>query len=387
MTRRCWIHSRRTTRCTSAVRSELYTRYRFRYRQNISFGFVAEKDEGEQFFKGAQRTRFRLLQRASVPPWHRPTEGLGLGRLPSAIRTRPHVLERLGLRLQEQFQHERETQRHRAYTVYEREREPVPARRCGHLFTHEKVGGHGLRFQQAHRCQREHVLDQRGQPWQQLGERSTCQQLSGGWLPPHEQGTGEEGRLGRAASSAVTCAMPIADTALVLRWHMWNTPATSHRTTATYRQFVFNGKENTTAGVDWNVLYRNLTWFGEVATSANGGTAMNTGLLLSLDKRVSMSLLLPQLRPRLPGPVRVSFGETIDPWNEQGLVHRHRDPSEPTMDHQRVLRSVPLSVVALPDRCTVRRFRLARTSELETEQEDGDVRAGQAPGQGEQHHR
>ncbi len=32
----------------------VYTRYRFRYRQNISFGFTAEKDEGEQFFKGTQ---------------------------------------------------------------------------------------------------------------------------------------------------------------------------------------------------------------------------------------------------------------------------------------------------------------------------------------------
>ena len=32
----------------------IYTRYRFRYRQNLSFGFVAEKDDGEQFFKGTQ---------------------------------------------------------------------------------------------------------------------------------------------------------------------------------------------------------------------------------------------------------------------------------------------------------------------------------------------
>ncbi|MBK9628892.1 MAG: hypothetical protein IPO56_14685 [Flavobacteriales bacterium] len=36
----------------------LYTRYRFRYRQNISFGFVAEKDEGEQFFKGRNEQGF-----------------------------------------------------------------------------------------------------------------------------------------------------------------------------------------------------------------------------------------------------------------------------------------------------------------------------------------
>ena len=35
----------------------VYTRYRFRYRQNISFGFTAEKDEGEEFFKGTQPNR------------------------------------------------------------------------------------------------------------------------------------------------------------------------------------------------------------------------------------------------------------------------------------------------------------------------------------------
>src|SRR5690606_33943452 len=40
------------------------------------------------------------------------------------------------------------------------------------------------------------------------------------------------------------------------------------RTTRPYNQFDFSGKENTTAGLDWNVLYRNLTWFGEVSTSA-----------------------------------------------------------------------------------------------------------------------
>jgi hypothetical protein len=40
----------------------------------------------------------------------------------------------------------------------------------------------------------------------------------------------------------------------------------------TYNQFEFNGDENTTAGVDWNVYHRNLTWFGEAAMSSSGGT-------------------------------------------------------------------------------------------------------------------
>lgn len=37
---------------------KLYTRYRFQYRRNISFGVTAEKDEGEEFFKGTQKQGF-----------------------------------------------------------------------------------------------------------------------------------------------------------------------------------------------------------------------------------------------------------------------------------------------------------------------------------------
>ncbi|HNU57535.1 MAG TPA: hypothetical protein PKN30_13175, partial [Flavobacteriales bacterium] len=60
-------------------------------------------------------------------------------------------------------------------------------------------------------------------------------------------------------------------------------------------------------------LYRNLTWFGEAATSANGGMAMNTGLLLSLDKRVSMSLLYRNYGRDYHGLYSVAFAEGTNP--------------------------------------------------------------------------
>ncbi len=37
---------------------KLYTRYRYRYRHNLSFGFTAEKDEGEEFFRGTRTKGF-----------------------------------------------------------------------------------------------------------------------------------------------------------------------------------------------------------------------------------------------------------------------------------------------------------------------------------------
>ncbi|MEZ4759397.1 MAG: hypothetical protein R2810_06365 [Flavobacteriales bacterium] len=49
---------RRNSRLYLGPSYKLYTRYRFRYRQNISFGITAEKDEGEEFFTGAQPDGF-----------------------------------------------------------------------------------------------------------------------------------------------------------------------------------------------------------------------------------------------------------------------------------------------------------------------------------------
>ena len=72
-------------------------------------------------------------------------------------------------------------------------------------------------------------------------------------------------------------------------------------------------------GVDWNVLWRNITWFGEAARSANGGVAMNSGLLAALDQRVSMSLLWRDYGRDFHGLQSVGFAEGTNPWNERGL--------------------------------------------------------------------
>ncbi len=37
---------------------KVYSRYRFKYRRNLDFGITAEKDEGEEFFKGTQKSGF-----------------------------------------------------------------------------------------------------------------------------------------------------------------------------------------------------------------------------------------------------------------------------------------------------------------------------------------
>ncbi|MEP7171570.1 MAG: hypothetical protein ABI855_19520, partial [Bacteroidota bacterium] len=58
-----------------------------------------------------------------------------------------------------------------------------------------------------------------------------------------------------------------------------------------YNQFNFRGDSVTGLGVDYSYLWRNISFFGEVARSNNGGTAYLNGALIALDPKVSVSLL------------------------------------------------------------------------------------------------
>lgn len=58
-----------------------------------------------------------------------------------------------------------------------------------------------------------------------------------------------------------------------------------------YNTFYFKGDEITNLGFDYNYLYRNISLFGEVARSNNGSIAYLNGALLSLDQKVSFSVL------------------------------------------------------------------------------------------------
>lgn len=63
------------------------------------------------------------------------------------------------------------------------------------------------------------------------------------------------------------------------------------RSNAPYNAFEFNGITNQNLGLDFNWVYRNINLFGEVARSKNGGISATAGLIASLDPRLSFSLL------------------------------------------------------------------------------------------------
>lgn len=295
----------------------LYTRFRFRYRQNVSFGITAEKDEGEQFFKGKQSQGFdyysahlflrdfgRLKALAIGDYQAQFGQGLtfwnGLAYSSKSSFTMNVKRNALGLSPYTSV-NENLFLRGAAATYALGKNVEVTG-----FFSRKRIDGNVQGITALNDSLGSQVEEVTFSSFQEDGFHRTPTELS------KKDGISEQivgGNLRykrRSFSLGATAAHVMYDADL-------------QPNSAPYNQFNFNGKTNTTAGVDWNAMYRNLTWFGEGSMSANGGMAMNTGVLVALDKRVSMSLLYRNYGRDYHGLYSVAFSEGGSPWNEHGL--------------------------------------------------------------------
>ena len=85
-----------------------------------------------------------------------------------------------------------------------------------------------------------------------------------------------------------------------------------------YNQFDFNGNSNQNFGIDYQYLYRNMNFFGEVGRSKNGGVAHINGVMLGLDKTISASLLYRDYGEKYQSEYANAFGERSS-QNEKGV--------------------------------------------------------------------
>ncbi len=86
-----------------------------------------------------------------------------------------------------------------------------------------------------------------------------------------------------------------------------------------YSQFQFNQNSNTVLGADYNLIVKNFNFFGEVARSANGGTALLSGVLASLDPNFTFSALYRNYSRDFQNLKSTGFAESSTTANEKGL--------------------------------------------------------------------
>lgn len=88
---------------------------------------------------------------------------------------------------------------------------------------------------------------------------------------------------------------------------------------AAYRRFVFRGQTLSAVSADYNWRHRNWLLFGETARSDNGALASLNGLLFSPDRHVTLTTVHRYLPPDYQSIYAAPFAEVSGASNEQGL--------------------------------------------------------------------
>ena len=91
-----------------------------------------------------------------------------------------------------------------------------------------------------------------------------------------------------------------------------------NRSLSYYNQFEFSSKQNFNFSVDYNFIYRNFNFFGEQARSKNGGLAFLNGVLISLDPRLSFTVLHRNYQRNFQNLLSNGFAENTMAANEKG---------------------------------------------------------------------
>ena len=86
-----------------------------------------------------------------------------------------------------------------------------------------------------------------------------------------------------------------------------------------YNQFDLNTNVNSNLGIDFNYVWRNLNIFGETSVSQNGGVATLNGVMLAIDPKVSLSVLYRNYSRDYQNNFAVAIGESSRNANESGV--------------------------------------------------------------------
>lgn len=290
---------------------KLYTRYRFTYGNQLSFGITGEKDPGEEFFKGTQKQGFDyysahlflrgkgLIKAIALGDYQAQFgqglvlwSGLGFGRSPfianvkrSARGLMPYTSVNEGLFL-----------RGGAVNLAKGKFQLTA------FYSHKNLDANLEASPDT--LQEEDLIN------------FTSIQYSGFHRTPAEledKGVLPETHFGGNVSFSGPG---------------WKVGATAMRTELggnfnrnlqLYNQFEFSSSENSVASIDYNVVKRNLNIFGETAMSESGGIASINGVLIALNPKVSFSALHRYFQRDFHSLLANVFAESTRPANERGL--------------------------------------------------------------------
>ncbi len=295
-------------------RNAIYMRYRFTHSNRISFGFTAEKDEGETFFAKSNRQGFDFYSAHLF--LHNPE-----GKLKSVALGDYSVSMGQGLILFNGF-----SSRKSPLTM-QIKRSGKPIRRYSSVNESDFFRGAASTFSLNEKLSLtaffstkkrdaniDAPVDIEGQ--EELPLFVTSLQTTGEHRTNAE--IADENAIRQNALGGILKWKE-------RRWHLalntlYNSLGKSlNRNPALYNQFYFNGKRLLNLSIDYSYSWRNFHFFGETAMSDNNAFATTNGLLASLDQKMDVSVLYRHFPKNYRALNAKPFSETSGASNEKGI--------------------------------------------------------------------
>jgi hypothetical protein len=288
--------------------NRMYLRYRFKHSDRLSFGITAEKDPGEAFFKGSNPNGFDFYSAHLFASRIGIVKQLAIGDF--------HAQFGQGLTFWSGFSY-RKTADALNVVRYARKLSPYASRNENNflrgagttiqLKDFEFTGFYSQKNIDANLVDQDtlNAQDRAFTSLQQSGLHRTPGEIA------DKKAISEE--LMGANLSWSKNAIKLGTRIIHSRYG-----ASFDRSPQLYQKFLLDTNQWYNAGLDANILLKNINLFGEASMSSNGGWAYLGGALIRLDDRVSITIINRNFQPNYLSVYSNSFGEKSDNNNEKG---------------------------------------------------------------------
>jgi hypothetical protein len=289
----------------------MYARYRFTYSNFVSFGVTAEKDPGEEFFRGTQKNGFDFYSahlsvrnigpvKSAVLGDYQVSFGQGLtiwtgyafGKTSMTVATKRNAV---GIR---------------PYTSVDENRFLRGGATTLKFGPVEASAFFSMRKRDANIS----VTDTIGTDVEIL-EVSSIQET--GYHSTLAEMTDRRSLEEMLYGGNVTFRHSRFHVGVTAIHSEYNKPLV--RNLGLYNQFEFSAQKNSVIGADYAFVLRNFNFFGEVARSENGGIATTNGVLISADSRLAFTIHHRFFGKEFQNIYANAFSESTLPVNEQGI--------------------------------------------------------------------
>jgi hypothetical protein len=285
-------------------RNHLMFRYRYQYKDLLYFGVTADKDAGEQFFKGAQSKGFDFYSFHFFARRLGIIKSLALGDY--AVNLGQGLIQWQSLAFGKNAE---------VMSIKRQAPVLVPYRSAGEFYfnrgagiTLQKKNIEATVFGSFKKISGNIVND--------TAERFTSLQTSGYYRTPSEIADKNKIALGSCGGniSYRTSSFKIGLNTVI---HHFNLPFP--KAYEPYNLYAVSGKKVFNSSIDYSYTFKNVHLFGEAATDKNMHKAFVSGALMSVDPKIDLSVLYRNIQKQYQSLFGNAFTENTMPVNEKGL--------------------------------------------------------------------